>query len=67
MGQGKGNRRTPPRKRPNIDHFAHQVHVTGTGPHANKKHKEELFRKMKHKKQELEEKLDQEENQKEEE
>jgi hypothetical protein len=37
-----------PFKKPNLDHFAHQVHVTGVGPHRNKK--KELPRKSKHKK-----------------
>jgi hypothetical protein len=33
-------------KKPNIDHIAHQVHVTGVGPHMNKK---KYKRKVKHK------------------
>ncbi len=36
------------RKRPNIDHFAHQVGVSGVGAHKNKK--KSLPRKTKHKK-----------------
>lgn len=39
MGKGKGSNRAfnPNQKKANIDHFAHQVHVTGTGPFKNKK------------------------------
>jgi hypothetical protein len=39
MGKGKGSNRAfnPNNKRANIDHFAHQVNVTGTGPFKNKK------------------------------
>jgi hypothetical protein len=32
--------------KPNIDHIAHQVHVTGVGPHKNQK---KYKRKVKHK------------------
>jgi len=35
------------RKKANVDHIAHQVNVTGTGPHKNKK---AYNRKNKHKK-----------------
>jgi hypothetical protein len=38
-----------PFKKPNIDHFAHQVHVTGIGAHRDKKKEERLPRKSKHK------------------
>lgn len=34
------------KKKANIDHIAHQVHVTGVGPHLNKK---KYTRKVKHK------------------
>jgi hypothetical protein len=38
MGQGKGsNRAFNNYKKANIDHFSHQVNVTGVGPHHNKK------------------------------
>ena len=50
MGKGRGLLRVPPPKRPNLDHFAHQLHVTGVGPHRNKKKEQELLRKAKHKK-----------------
>lgn len=38
MGKGKGsNRAFNNYKKPNIDHFAHQVNVTGLGAHKNQK------------------------------
>jgi hypothetical protein len=38
MGKGKGsNRAFNNFKKPNIDHFAHQVNVTGVGAHKNDK------------------------------
>jgi hypothetical protein len=38
MGKGKGsNRAFNNFKKANIDHFSHQVNVTGVGPHQSKK------------------------------
>jgi hypothetical protein len=39
MGKGKGSNRAfnPNSKKANIDHFSHQLHVTGTGPFKSKK------------------------------
>lgn len=39
------NKKKP--KKANVDHIAHQVHVTGTGAHKNKK--KVIPRKQKHK------------------
>lgn len=37
MGQGKGSNRAVTYKKPNINHIAHQVNVTGVGAHKNVK------------------------------
>jgi hypothetical protein len=37
MGKGKGSNRAVTYKKPNINHIAHQVHVTGVGAHKNVK------------------------------
>ena len=43
----RNNKTLKIKKKPNIDHFVHQVNVTGTGQHKNKS--KEIPRKKKYK------------------
>jgi len=47
MGKGKGSNRAVSYKKPNINHIAHQVHVTGVGAHKNAKKYARKFNKKK--------------------